>query len=534
MSKAAEMAKVSAKGSFHLLWGLVISTVISSIATIFVARLLGSDLYGLYGIVLIAPNLIGVFRDWGINSAMVRYTAQFRSEDRISEVKNILVSGIIFEIALGMGLSAISFVLSGYLATNIFHRPEITFLIQIASISILAGGLINAATAAFIGIEKMELNSIMLICQSVIKTVIMIILVILGLGTSGAVLGYTFAMVIAGLIGVALVWTQYKNLPKISNGKLEIKAYIKSMLSYSTPLSLSAIIGGFQGQYYAFLLPIFYITDNTAIGNYGIASTFIVLISFFATPITTMLFPAFSKLNPQKDKETLLNVFQFSVKYASLLVVPVAALVMCLAEPAVSTLFGETYSSAPLFLALLAISYLYTTFGNLSIGNFISSQGKTTFILYLTLIQAAIGFPLGYILIMQLGVLGLIITSLVTGLPTAIISLYWIRKHYGLTVDWRSSAKILLSSTIAAALTYVLILELSFSSLTRLIIGVVFFAIVFVVAVLVTRTINKSDIENLRGMVSGLGIIGKILNRVLNIIEKLMKTFNPNSNGTIN
>jgi len=362
----------------------------------------------------------------------------------------------------------------------------------------------------------------------------MIILVILGLGTSGAVLGYTFAMVIAGLIGVALVWTQYKNLPKISNGKLEIKAYIKSMLSYGTPLSLSAIIGGFQGQYYAFLLPIFYITDNTAIGNYGIASTFIVLISFFATPITTMLFPAFSKLNPQKDKETLLNVFQFSVKYASLLVVPVAALVMCLAEPAVSTLFGETYSSAPLFLALLAISYLYTTFGNLSIGNFISSQGKTTFILYLTLIQAAIGFPLGYILIMQLGVLGLIITSLVTGLPTAIISLYWIRKHYGLTVDWRSSAKILLSSTIAAALTYVLILELSFSSLTRLIIGVVFFAIVFVVAVLVTRTINKSDIENLREMVSGLGIIGKILNRVLNIIEKLMKTFNPNSNGTIN
>ena len=247
-----------------------------------------------------------------------------------------------------------------------------------------------------------------------------------------------------------------------------------------------------------------------------------------------MLFPAFSKLNPQKDKETLVSVFQFSVKYASLLVVPVAALVMCLAEPAVSTLFGETYSSAPLFLALLAISYLYTTFGNLSIGNFISSQGKTTFILYLTLIQAAIGFPLGYILIMQLGVLGLIITSLVTGLPTAIISLYWIRKHYGLTVDWRSSAKILLSSTIAAALTYVLILELSFSSLTRLIIGVVFFAIVFVVAVLVTRTINKSDIENLRGMVSGLGIIGKILNRVLNIIEKLMKTFNPNSNGTIN
>jgi O-antigen/teichoic acid export membrane protein len=72
MSKASEMAKVSAKGSFHLLWGLVISTVISSIATIFVARLLGSDLYGLYGIVLVAPTLIGVFRILGINPAIIK------------------------------------------------------------------------------------------------------------------------------------------------------------------------------------------------------------------------------------------------------------------------------------------------------------------------------------------------------------------------------------------------------------------------------------------------------------------------------
>ena len=313
MSKASEMGKVSAKGSFHLLWGLVISTVISSIATIFIARLLGSDLYGLYQIVLITPLLIGVFRDWGINSAMVRYSAQFRSEDRASEVRSILISGIIFEIVLGIALSAISFALSGYLATNIFQRPGITSLIQIASITILAGGLINAASAAFTGIEKMELNSIMIVCQAIIKTILMITLVILGLGTSGAVIGYTVGTVIAGLIGIALVWTQYKNLPKLKNIKLEIKAYTKTMLTYGTPLSLSTIIGSFQTQFYNFLLPIFYLTNNSAIGNFGIASTFVVLITFFATPITTMMFPAFSKLNPHKDKDTLNNVFQFSV-----------------------------------------------------------------------------------------------------------------------------------------------------------------------------------------------------------------------------
>jgi stage V sporulation protein B len=524
MNKAAEMAKVSAKGSFHLLWGLVVSTVISSVATIFIARLLGSNLYGLYGIVLIAPTLIGVFRDWGINSAMVRYIAQFRSEDRASEVRSIIISGIVFEIVLGMALSVVCFALSGYLATSVFHRPEITSLIQVAAISILASGLINAASAAFTGIEKMELNSLMLILQSTIKTVIMITFVILGFGYSGAVLGYTVAIVIAGLIGVALVWTQYRHLPKIGNVKLEIQAYIKTMLSYGVPLSISAILSGFQLQFYSFLLPIFYVTDNTAIGNFGIASTFVVLIAFFATPIATMLFPAFSKLDPKKDKQTLLSVFQFSVKYASLLVVPVATLVMCLAGPAVSTLFGETYSTAPLFLALLAITYVFPVIGSLSVTNFISSQGKTTFILYLTLLSAAIGLPMGYILIMQLGVLGLIIASTVAGIPSTVVSLFWIRKHYGLTIDWGSSVKILLSSATASVLTYFLIMELGFSSLIRLIIGVMFFAFVFVVMVLFTRTINKEDIENLRGMVSELGIIGKIINLALNMFDKIMKT----------
>ena len=346
----------------------------------------------------------------------------------------------------------------------------------------------------------------------------------MGLSTFGAILGYTIAITIAGLMGVVLVWTQYKNLPKLTTVKLEIKAYTKTMLTYGTPLSLSAIISGFQGQYYAFLLPIFYVTDNTAIGNYGIASTFVVLISFFATPITTMLFPAFSKLNPQKDKQTLQNVFQYSVKYASLLVVPVAALVMCLAEPAVSTLFGQTYSSAPLFLALLALAYFFPAFGSLSTSNFITGQGKTTFLLYLILITAAIGIPLGYVLIMQIGVLGLIITSIVASVPSTIISLYWIKKNYDLTVEWHSSVKILVSSSTAAILTYIFVSELTFSSLVRLIIGAIFFAFVFAVSTLLTKTISKSDIENLRGMTSGLGIVGKISNSVLNIIEKLKTT----------
>ena len=522
MSKAADMAKVSAKGGFHLLWGLVVSTVISSVGTIFIARLLTSDLYGLYTVVLTAPALLVTFRDWGVNSAMVRCTAQYRAEGRTDEIRSILVSGIIFELVFGLVLSVVCFMLSGFLATTIFNRPTIAPLIQIASFSILAGGLVNAAGAAFTGIERLELNSVMLICQSVIKTLVIIALVVLGLGTLGATIGYSVGYAIAGVIGVLLIWTIYRTLPKPATNKLEIKAYISAMLQYGVPISLAAIIGGFLAQFYVFLLPIHYATDNIMIGNYGVAANFVVLIGFFATPITTMLFPAFSKIDAQKDKETLKNVFQFSIKYASLIVVPVASLIICLSEPAVSTLFGATYSAAPLFLALSAITYVYTAFGSLSTGNLINGQGDTKLNLYLTLLTAAIGFPMGYLLIMNFGVIGLIATTLAVGLPSIFISLSWAKKRYGVTVDWQSTAKILLSSAVTAALTYVIVAQLGFASWIRLVIGVVVFVLILVPAVLLTRTITRSDIDNIRGMVGGLGPVGKLVNTLLSVIEKIM------------
>jgi O-antigen/teichoic acid export membrane protein len=523
MSKAADMAKVSAKGGFNLLWGLVVSTVISSVGTIFIARLLGSDLYGLYTVVLAAPALIAIFRDWGVNSAMVRCAAQYRAEGRTDEIRSVFFSGLIFEIALGFALSIVCFMLSGFLATTIFNRPTIAPLIQIASFSILAGGLVNAAAAAFTGIEKMELNSVMIICQSTIKTFVIIALVVLGLGASGATIGYTVAYAIAGVIGVLLTWTIYRTLPKPATNKLEIKAYISSMLKYGVPLSFAAIIGGFLVQFYAFLLPIHY-TDNILIGNYGVAATFVVLIGFFAQPITTMLFPAFSKLDAKKDKETLKNVFQFSIKYASLIVVPVASLIMCLSEPAISTLFGATYDAAPVFLALLTITYVYTAFGSLSSGNLINGQGDTKINLYLTLITAAIGFPMGYILIMNFGVIGLITTTLITGLPSTFISLIYAKKRYDVTVDWLSTAKILFSSAVTAALTYTIVAQLGFASWIRLIIGSAVFLLILVPTALITRTITRPDIDNIRGMVDGLGPVGRIVNALLNIIEKIMTT----------
>ena len=161
------------------------------------------------------------------------------------------------------------------------------------------------------------------------------------------------------------------------NSKLEIFGTVKYLLRYGFPLSIGTILTVFLTQFYTYAMAI-YVIDNSAIGNYSVASNFVVLITFFATPVATMLFPAFSKIDYRKDLGTLQSVFQYSVKYSSLVVVPVTALIMVLSEPAIKTIFANGYNQAPLFLALSSILYLYCAFGSLSIPNLINGQGHTT------------------------------------------------------------------------------------------------------------------------------------------------------------
>jgi O-antigen/teichoic acid export membrane protein len=522
MSKAADMAKVSVKGGLHVMWGLIVSTVISAVGTIIIALLLGEDNYGLYSIALTTPALITMFRDWGINFAMIRYTAQSNAEKKTAKIRSIFISGLLFEIILGAVLSIIGFLLSDFFATTVFNRPAITPLLQITSFIVLTSALVNTATAAFTGLEKMHFNSIMLVSQSIIKTALVLTLVLLGLGTYGAITGFTVSSLMGGLIGISFMFIIYKRLPLTDGSKLHIGDYAMKMLKYGLPLSIGVIIAGFLVQFYNFLLYM-YVSDNALIGNYSIASTFVVLITFFATPVTTMLFPAFSKLDHRKDPQTLKNIFQSSVKYASLLVVPASAMVMALAQPAISTLFGNQYTEAPLFLSLLSITYLFTVVGSLSISSLINGQGQTRFSLAIAMLTAAVGFPLGFILISNYGVLGLITTTLTAGLPGIIAMLAFIKKHYNVTIYWRSSVKILLSSLAAAALTYVLLTQLNtFPSFARLIIGVAVFAPTYLVAAILTQAFDTTDINNLREMLSALGPLQSILNYILTIIEKLV------------
>ena len=74
-------------------------------------------------------------------------------------------------------------------------------------------------------------------------------------------------------------------------------------------------------------------------GNYYVAGYFAVLLSFISFPVATALFPVFSKIDPEKERDLIKTVFASSVKYTALLLVPATMLLVALSTPLINTLF---------------------------------------------------------------------------------------------------------------------------------------------------------------------------------------------------
>ncbi len=543
MDKALQMGKSSTTGSFHLLIGVVASTVILAVGTLILAGFLTVDQLGLYGIVLIPATMIGFFRDWGVNYAMTQQIASLRAAGNDSEIRKVIVAGTFFEVITGIVLSLVSLGLALPLA-YILQRPEAAGYIAIMSISIFGGALISAATGIFVGFEKMKFNSFAQIFQSVVKTVLSSFLVIVGFGVIGAVVGNIVSFIAGAIVAILIVYfSLFRPLKRYDIGKIEIWQTLKPLLSYGIPLTVSSIVAGVLPQFFAFIMAIY--AGNGMMGNYYAATYFAVLLTFLTFPIATSLFPVFSKLNPEKEIKLVATVFSSSVKFTALLLVPATILIMTVSTPLVGTLFGTKFPFAPLFLTLSSIINLYVVFGNISLNAFQTGIGKTRQVMKQSLLSLAVGLPLAYLLVSQLttlggatlgqfyAVIGGILGILISSIPGMVWGLIWAWRNYDAKADFKVSAKILAASSLAALATLaILIIFAGTPYWFLLIIGVVVFLLVYFVSAPLIGAINRADIYNLTSMVSGLGPISKIINYFLLKMRRLAKEPSNNKKET--
>jgi O-antigen/teichoic acid export membrane protein len=546
MDKALEIGKTSVTGSFHLLIGVAGSTIIMAIGTLVLAGLLPVNEVGLYGIALIPSSIINYFRDWGINSALTQKIASLRAAGKNSEIHDVIYSGVIFELITGTVLSLICFALAEPLALILSpsNAGNLTVYISIMSLSVFAGAILAAASGIFVGFERMKLNSFTQILQSIVKTALGPVLIIIGFGVLGAIYAAMGSILVGGLVGIVLVYfSLFRPLKKCKVGKCDVKSTLKPMLSYGLPLTVSSIVVGVLPQVFAFTMAIY--AGEWMMGNYYASAYFGVLLTFIYLPVTTALFPAFSKLNPEKEPELLKKVFASSTKYTALLLVPATMGLVTLSTPLINTLFPKNgimqsllivraapkFPYAPLFLSVSVLVNLLVLAGNFSLGSFQTGIGKTKQVMKQSVLSLIVGLPLAYLLVayfysiggQSYAIIGGLLGILIATIPNVAWGLYWSWKNYKVKADFGVSAKIFAASAAASLMTFLFISFFRLPNWVTLVVGFVVFTVVFLASAPLIGAINQAEIDSLKAMFSGLGTVSRILNFPLLFMRKICR-----------
>jgi len=520
------IAEDSARSSFFLIVGSILSTVISAVSTILIGRFLGPELYGQYALALAVPQLLFLFADIGINHGLIKFSASLRSKGETSQLIPLIKHGLVFKVLIGLIISAANFAFSGYFASYLLNRPDLEPYIRIASISIIFQVIATTATSSFVGLDKAQYNALTTNLQAIGKVVISLALVLLGLGVAGAVTGYVVGYLIASIAGIALLFAVLRGHAK---KEAHFMQDLKTLTNYGLPLYVSVLLTGLVIPYQNLILGLF--TSDADVGYFKAAANFLTLITVLSIPITTALLPAFSKLD-STTRSKIKDFFKLANKYTSLLILPSTLIMIVFSRDIVLIVYGSAFETASLYLSTQMILYFLVGIGYLTIASFFNGLGETRLVLRTTIVNFIIFLILTPILTQSYGALGLIAAFLASNTVGSAYGFFLARARFDVEFARMAIIKIYVASLASAIPALLLLYASPFPRLINVAAGAILYLLTYVTIIPMLKAITFYELETLALVLKGIRPLNKITKPLLDYEKRILKYVGQTSEET--
>jgi len=505
------IAQKAARGGTFLLIGYFSSTVILAVGSIIIARLLGPSSYGSYSLAVTIPLLLISLADVGMNSALVRFPAKLRSEGDLSRSNRMIRIAFLFKFCTSMAASFICYSGAKIIAVSILNRSELAPLVQLASALILFKAVYECAAYSFIGLDLMQFSAGIQILESIVKSFLAPLLILIGFGVAGALLGYWFSFAVAGVVGTLLLFVRCTRSAGGASNSLSME--LRVLLSYSLPLYVTIVLAVFLTQYQNIVLAHF--ASDLEIGNFNAASNFNMLLMILGYPLGAM-FPMFSKLDPRSRRNELTKAFELSVKYASFLIIPGSVATMVLSRDLVSVVYGGSYVLAPSYLVAISSTFLLTALGYLVITSFLNGVGDTTTVLKMNIFALAVFLPLGPALAWSWSVLGLVVAYVLANAVGILYGMHRSSVNFGARPNFGASVKTLVAAFASAIPTMLLLRVYPIGlAIVSFAVGGLLYLIVYLTLAPLLGALNRADVGNLETIFYKISYLSTIAKPIL-------------------
>jgi O-antigen/teichoic acid export membrane protein len=476
------------KGAGFTMFGLFFSKFLSYFYRIVVARI-GPEAYGQLSLGLAVAGFIGTFVKLGLDESIKKFVPEAREAEDDAMLKGIMLDSLKLITLSGFLMGVITFFSADFIAQVILKSPETAPIIRILAFFPLVGRAASVFTDTTIGFNTTKYRVILRrITQNILQLAITLVLISIGMGVTGAAIGWFTGSFLILLISAYVV---ERDFGPILTSDVKAKKMYPKMIKFSYPLIFSGVVGTFLGWGDSWLLS--YFMNDAAVGIYNAAYPTALMIVLPAQAISSLALSSFSELGAKGYGQK--KALKTTTRWVFAMSFPAFLLMALFPGDLLHLLFGAEYAQAGTALAILAFGNMIgTSTGQL--GAYLKSNSHTKIIAYNTTLNMIFNLGLNILLIPKLGIVGAALATAASSIfinTVVLAEVYRIKKTHPFSKDM---LKILPAGLLALAATYTLV-KLSFTHTPRwaLIPAGITFAATYTLTFLKTGGLTQYDKE---------------------------------------
>lgn len=314
------------------------ASALGFVATVFIARLLGSETLGIYFLVLSTASWLAIAGDMGINSAVTKRISEGEQETEYA------VAGAALIAALFLVITAAAFVFSDYLDSYLGH-PATHFVVLIVFVT-LANSLVDGLLQ---GEHLVHLTGVFSTIRTGVRSAVQIAAVFAGFGLAGLFIGYSVGYVLVSVLGVAVLVRRFERI------SLPDRRHFESILSFARFSWISNLRS--QAMNWVDIAVLGFFVSSSLVGIYSAAWNISIFLIIFGTSVSMTLFPEMSRLSADQDPKAVTNLVEMALTYAGLVLIPGFVGGTLLGER-ILRIYGDEFTQGATVLSILILAVL--------------------------------------------------------------------------------------------------------------------------------------------------------------------------------
>ncbi|MGI0100148.1 MAG: oligosaccharide flippase family protein [Candidatus Micrarchaeaceae archaeon] len=495
-----EIGKKTAGVATSIITGRFLALILSGIAFIIVARILGPSTYGIFTIAIAFATFFGAFGDIGVGTAFSKLVGQYIVKNDKESIRKVLSNGYAIMLITGTIFTIIAILSSGLIAHYALGSSSHTFIVQVASLIIILSIMYSASYYATIGFGNGKYIAIVILMQSVLQSIFSIILVYMKFGAMGPIIGTIIGYSVGLVFSLFIIVYKFKirfPMPSFKG--------MKDLLGFSAPISIYTGLRGVVNNLSPILLGLF--ATTIIVGNYGVALRTANLFLLVTDSITFALLPMFaSTLSIESLGKSLNKIYNYAIYMTFVIMVPAMFYIAVLAKQFSYTVFSASYMLTPIYISVISIGILFWAVATYTTMLLIGRNLVKDVLKYAIMI-AIMEFALMSILIPLFKGYGLVVLLyIISPVVMSSLSVMIASKKLSVMLNTSKLARVI-AAGIISALLILPIAYLSSDYILVLVLGLIEQLLVYPPLLAIIGGADKEDLDTIKRLSHGLPII---------------------------